>query len=150
MAALTHEAPRYFTGERTTESYPVAAGQTIYAGAAVVVEVTGANAGYAFPAGDRATACKTVGVAQQTVVNSGGANGAARVLASKSTGRLGPFLPDATNPVTQSHVGRVVFWTSDQEVGHTSVNKRQAGEVIAVGEDGIYLDMKATAIVATA
>lgn len=153
MAAQTSDAVRIFHGEAIVRHFKVAANAILFPGAGVVVDVAGGAAGYAFPAGNRATACKTVGVClgdptlSTKVDNTGGAAGAK--LVAVKLGTAGPFLADATNPPTQAHVGRVVFWADDQTLAHTATNSRQAGQLVAVKEDGLYIDMTQTANVTT-
>jgi hypothetical protein len=148
----------FSNGNRTMRHLKVGAGAVLPTGCGVVVHVAGANAGYAFPASDSATAIKTMGVAfgdpsnGADVTNATGANGAqiVTVALNEPGGHCGPWKNSATNPITQAQVGRVCFWEDNDTVTLNGTNDRQAGLVVKIAADGIFLDLTQTANTPTA
>ena len=110
----------------------VAASTTIEAGKMVSVN----SGGYAIPAADTASTI-VVGVAQESVVNSG-ANGAASVVVR----RLKAFkFANGTTAVTQAGVGGNVVVQDAQTVttAAAATNDIVAGKCLAVESDGVWV-----------
>lgn len=115
--------------------YPVATGVVIYAGARVVISSTG----YARPA-RASTTDKANGVAEHTVDNSGGADGAVMV---KVRFGVHNFLnSSAGDLITYADVGAQCYVVDDQTVAKTSnTNARiTGGTIIDVDSDGVWVD----------
>lgn len=108
----------------------VAASTKIPAGALV-----GLNAsGFAINAAD-ASGCKVIGVAPETVDNSGGAAGDLTI--SPLIGAFSGFKNDATNPCTIAHVNKTVWVVDNQTVGSDDgTNNVKAGLLLGINADG--------------
>lgn len=102
------------------QKYPVEAGETIYKGALVSID----DDGYLMPASDTA-AHRVVGVADENVDNSGGADGAldCRVV----SGRAFLF---AASSITQAMLGDVMFVVDDQTFDETVTNGVPCGRLV--------------------
>ncbi|GIV11454.1 MAG: hypothetical protein KatS3mg020_0945 [Fimbriimonadales bacterium] len=120
MPALTQP---YETQEREglIIAYPVKANTKIWKGALVCVDNTGNLA----PASDSA-GLRFVGVAFESVDNTGGANGATRCRVIKR----GCFIYNCSGSYTQADVGATVRAISDNEVAKTSANNIIVGTVV--------------------
>jgi predicted RecA/RadA family phage recombinase len=110
---------------------PIAANVRIFAGAAVVLDNTGA----ARPA-RVATTDRSFGVAEREYNNLAGAAGALIV-----EGRAGVFgfrNSTAGDAIAQANVGATVFWSDDDQVALTNggSTRSAAGVVVAVNEGG--------------
>jgi hypothetical protein len=102
-------------------AYPVKANAKIWKGALVCVD----NTGYLVPASDTAN-LRFVGVAFESVDNTGGANGAKRCRVVKR----GSFVYNRVGSYTQADIGATVRATSDNEVAKTSTNNIIVGTVV--------------------
>jgi hypothetical protein len=114
---------------------PVAASAVIYAGALVVN-----NAGYAAP-GSVATTLVALGRAEESVDNTGGANGAKSV-----TVRRGVFKfknSSAGDAIGLTELGKDVYIVDDETVAKTNgTNTRSvAGKVRGVDSDGVWVEI---------
>lgn len=120
MPALTQP---YETHEREglIIAYPVKTNVKIWKGALVCVDSTG----YLVPASDTAN-LRFVGVAFESVDNTGGANGAKRCRVIKR----GSFVYNRVGSYTQADIGTTVRATSDNEVAKTSTNNIIVGTVV--------------------
>lgn len=113
---------------------PVAAGVKIPAGTLVVANASG----FAAP-GITAATLACLGMADTSVDNSAGADGAATVLVQR--GRAFKWLNDAGDPVTQASLGRPCYIVDNQTVARThGTNTRSpAGLVVGVDADGVWV-----------
>lgn len=123
--------PTYFDTERWHDEYvlllPVKAGTVIRQGALVMV-----NAGYAQEAA-AATGLVALGVAQETVDNTAGANGAVSVEVRRGTFR---FEVDPADPPTQAELGKDVYATGPNTVGKTGTGRSKAGRLLRLDPGG--------------
>lgn len=111
-------------------SFPVKGSTLILQGALVAL-----NGGYAVPASS-ATGREIVGVAQETVDNSAGADGAKRIVV-----HAGVFTFEnsaSTDQITQADVGKDSFAVDDQTVAKTNggATRSRAGRIINVNSNG--------------
>ena len=102
-------------------AYPVKANARIWKGALVCVDSTG----YLVPASDTAN-LRFVGVAFESVDNTGGANGAKRCRVVKR----GTFIYNRIGSFTQADIGATVRTVTDNEVAKTSTNNIVVGTVV--------------------
>lgn len=114
-------------------AFPVKAGVKIYAGALVVLD-----AGYAKP-GVKADGLVFVGRAAQQVDNAGGADGAAQVLVQRK--RVFRWKNSAGGgKVAQADVGGAAYIADDETVTKTAGGASKAGTVLAVDDDGVWVE----------
>jgi hypothetical protein len=120
MPALTQP---YETHEREglIVAYPVKANARIWKGALVCIDSTG----YLVPASDTAN-LRFVGVAFESVDNTGGANGAKRCRVVKR----GTFIYNRIGSFTQADIGTTARAITDNEVAKTSTNNIVVGTVV--------------------
>lgn len=113
---------------------PVAANVRIYAGALVVANA----AGYAAP-GSTALDLTYLGRAEETVDNTGGANGAKTVLVRR--GKAFQFKNSGADAVTQACLGEPCYIVDDETVAKTSGGgtRSVAGIVVGVESDGVWV-----------
>jgi hypothetical protein len=148
MALLDSALNREKRGNNsTTRIFKVAAGAKIHEGSLVGILLTGANAGYAVAVNPAvATAVKVVGISRGVITrpgtspngvadNTAGANGAISVAVEDGEFKLSSA---SANPVTQAHVGRVVYGASDWEV-NVAPNTHAVGTVTEVEADGVWV-----------
>ncbi|MEN3001503.1 MAG: hypothetical protein ABDI19_06630 [Armatimonadota bacterium] len=102
-------------------AYPVKGGVRIWKGALVCVDSTG----YLVPASDTAN-LRFVGVAFESVDNTGGAHGAKKCRVIKR----GTFVYNRVGTFSQSDLGVVVRAVSDNEVAKTTTNNIAVGTVV--------------------
>ncbi|MCS7301510.1 MAG: DUF2190 family protein [Fimbriimonadales bacterium] len=102
-------------------AYPVKTNARIWKGALVCVDSTG----FLVPATD-ASGLRFVGVAFESVDNTGGANGAKRCRVVKR----GTFIYNRVGSFAQADVGATVRATSDNEVAKTSTHNVVVGTVV--------------------
>lgn len=102
-------------------AYPVKANARIWKGALVCVDSTG----YLVPASDTAN-LRFVGVAFESVDNTGGANGAKRCRVVKR----GTFIYNRIGSFTQADIGTTARAVTDNEVAKTSTNNIVVGTVV--------------------
>lgn len=102
-------------------AYPVKANAKIWKGALVCIDSTG----YLIPASDTAN-LRFVGVAFESVDNTGGANGDKRCRVVKR----GTFVYNRSGSLTQADIGTTVRAATDNEVAKTSANNILVGTVI--------------------
>lgn len=117
-----------------TLSVPVKAGAKLLPGTIVVT-----NAGYAAP-GTTATGLVAVGLAQETVDNTTGADGAVRVLVRAGTFK---FLNLGADPVLPAGVFSDCFIADNQTVAATNggSTRSRAGKVIQLDADGVFVQI---------
>lgn len=115
-------------------SVPVAANAVIHAGGLVVANATG----YAAP-GSVATTLTYLGRAEQSVDNTGGADGAETVLVRR--GKAFKWANSGADPVTQASLGKACYIVDDETVAATNgANTRSAaGIVVGVDADGVWV-----------
>lgn len=128
MAALNTERD---TKRRTGDliNLEVAAGATIFKGAAVAVDADGR----AVPAG-ASGAVLVVGRAEDTADNGEGAAGALNVDV-----RLGVFLYDNSG-VTAANIGKTASFTDDQTAAASGGTP--GGRVLALDREGVWIDLR--------
>jgi hypothetical protein len=102
-------------------AYPVKANARIWKGALVCIDSTG----YLVPASDTAN-LRFVGVAFESVDNTGGANGAKRCRVVKR----GTFIYNRIGNFTQADIGTTARAVTDNEVAKTSTNNIVVGTVV--------------------
>jgi hypothetical protein len=102
-------------------AYPVKANARIWKGALVCVDSTG----YLVPASDTAN-LRFVGVAFESVDNTGGASGAKRCRVVKR----GTFVYNRIGSFTQADIGTTARAITDNEVAKTSTNNIVVGTVV--------------------
>ncbi len=111
---------------------PIAANVRIFAGAAVVLDNTGA----ARPARPAVATDRSFGVAEREYNNTAGAAGALTV--EVRAGVFGFRNASAGDLIAQANVGATVFWLDDDQVALTSATNTRspAGVVVAINEGG--------------
>jgi hypothetical protein len=107
-------------------AYPVKANARIWKGALVCVD----NTGYLVPASDTAN-LRFVGVAFESVDNTGGASGAKRCRVVKR----GTFVYNRIGSFTQADIGTTARAITDNEVAKTSTNNIVVGTVVELLND---------------
>lgn len=112
---------------------PAAAGAKLYAGALVVANATG----YAAP-GTTAVGLTYLGRAEESVDNTGGANGAATVLVR----RLNAFKWGNDGSITQAHQGKTAYIVDDQTLAATdgAGTRSAAGRIVGIEPDGVWIE----------
>lgn len=130
MTALSQARPVVQIEGRQSNP-PMKGATTIHQGGLVVMDT-----GLAVP-GRTATGLIAIGVAQQTVVNSG-ADGAKKVPTERGCFKFANLGADA---VTAADIGKDCYIVDDQTVAKTSgTNTRSiAGKVIEVEADGVFV-----------
>ncbi|WP_243092579.1 capsid cement protein [Thermus hydrothermalis] len=117
----------YWADERVL-SLPVKAGAVIRQGALVMV-----SGGYAEEAGP-GTGKIALGVAQESVDNTGGADGAKKVLVRRGVFR---FENDPADPVGPTELGKDVYATGPNTVAKTGTGRSKAGRLLRLDPDGV-------------
>jgi hypothetical protein len=112
---------------------PAAASAKVYAGAIVVANATG----FAAP-GSTATTLTYLGRAEESVDNTGGADGAATVLVR----RLAAFKWANDGSITQAHQGKPAYIVDDQTLAATDggATRSAAGRIVGVESDGVWIE----------
>ncbi|WP_439861622.1 hypothetical protein [Pseudomonas sp. MBLB4136] len=112
---------------------PAAANAVIHAGAIVVANATG----FAAP-GSTATTLTYLGRAEESVDNTGGANGAATVLVR----RLNAFKWANDGSITQAHQGKTAYIVDDQTLAATdgTGTRSAAGRIVGIDTDGVWIE----------
>ena len=121
------------TGSPDVFPFKVAAGVKIWSGAQVVL-----SGGYAQP-GTTATGLIAVGMATQTVDNTGGAAGALTVQVQRGTFE---WVNSSGDPIAQVNVGSVCYVVDDQTVSLTNGSGTQspAGVITRIDTLGVWVD----------
>lgn len=116
-------------------SVPVAANAVINAGHIVVANASG----YAAP-GSVATTLTYLGRADESVDNTGGANGATEILVRRK--KAFKFANSGTDAVSQSAVGKTCYIENSTTVSATNgTNSRSAaGTVLQIDSDGVWVE----------
>lgn len=114
---------------------PVAANTHIRAGAIAVANA----AGYAAH-GSTATTLTYLGRFDQTVDNTGGANGDMTVVVRRK--KAFKWANSGTDPVTQASFGKVCYIVDDQTVAATdgTGTRSVAGKVVGIDTDGVWVE----------
>lgn len=112
---------------------PAAANAKVFAGAIVVANATG----FAAP-GSTATTLTYLGRAEESVDNTGGADGAATVLVR----RLNAFKWANDGSITQAHQGKTAYIVDDQTLAATdgTGTRSAAGRIVGVESDGVWIE----------
>jgi len=125
-----------FDTERWLDEYlialPVKANAVIRQGALVMV-----SGGYAEEAGP-GTGKIALGVAQETVDNTGGGDGAKQVLVRRGVFRLEN---DPADPVGPTELGKDVYATGPNTVGKTGTGRSKAGRALQVDGDYVWVEV---------
>ncbi|MBI2392810.1 MAG: hypothetical protein HYV09_24710 [Deltaproteobacteria bacterium] len=138
MAAMTQERKVQKLSERTVVDLlyqPMKANARIYLGAIAVL-----NAGYVAP-GTSAKDLVALGIAEETIDNTGGADGARFAPVRQGAFKLANSLgPDA---ITQADVGKDCFIVDDQTVARTDGGgaRSRAGKVVQLEPDGVFVQL---------
>jgi len=125
--------------EFTDFEYLVKGSTTIYQGTLVVT-----SDGYA-KSGVKATGLKILGVAKSTVVNAG-ADGAEKIVCAGPVAQNGKrllfkFANDATDPLTQAHVGGPAYVFDNFTMTSLSTGATQGGVLRRVDSDGVWIEL---------
>lgn len=112
---------------------PAAANAKVFAGAIVVANATG----FAAP-GSTATGLTYLGRAEESVDNTGGANGALPVLIR----RLNAFKWANDGSITQAHQGKNAYIVDDQTLAATdgAGTRSAAGRIVGIDVDGVWIE----------
>lgn len=131
MAPLTQDRN---TSSRDAEliEVEVAANAVIYAGALVVANATGYAA-----KGSAAADLTYLGRAEHSVNNTGGANGAKKLLVRR--GKAFKWGNKAGDLVTQALFGKACYIEDDQTVRATAAGTSAAGLVVGIEADGVWV-----------
>lgn len=116
-------------------SVPVATNKKIFAGALVAANATG----FATP-GAAATTLTYLGRAEESVDNTGGADGAKSVLVRR--GKAFKFKNSGGDAVTQAELGKTCYIVDDETVSKTNAGgntQSAAGKVLGVESDGVWV-----------
>lgn len=114
---------------------PVAAAKKIFAGALVAANATG----FATP-GATATTLTYLGRAEETVDNTGGADGAKTVMIRR--GKAFKFKNSTGDAVTQAELGKTCYIVDDETVSKSNAGgntQSAAGKVVGVDTDGVWV-----------
>lgn len=135
MAALAQERLTDRKNDGVVRSLPVKAGVKIYLGALVAL-----NAGFAAP-GATAVGRLAIGVAEETIDNTGGADGAVRVRVRECEGKYGNSA--AGDAIAQADVGKDCYIVDDQTLAKTDNTgaRSRAGKITQVDSDGVYVKL---------
>lgn len=124
--------------EGRTSTAPVKAATTIHQGALVVMDN-----GYAVP-GKTGAGLVAIGVAEETVDNSAGSNGAKTVTARRGTFRF--FNSASAEEITAAQIGKDCYIVDDQtvaktdgKVGEDPATRSRAGVVVDVDSAGVFV-----------
>jgi hypothetical protein len=125
-----------FDTERWADEYliplPVKANAVIRQGSLVMVA-----GGYAEEAGP-GTGKVALGVAQESVDNTGGGDGAKTVLVRRGVFRLEN---DPADPVGPTELGKDVYATGPNTVGKTGTGRSKAGRALKVEPDYVWVEV---------
>ena len=117
----------------------VAAEAHIYAGSIVAAKA----AGYAAPA-TAAAGLLCLGRAEEEVDNTGGADGAVKVLVRRGVFQWNNSAA-AADKITAAHIGRTCYMVDDETVAktHAVATRSAAGTVVAVDSTGVWVSVAA-------
>lgn len=116
-------------------SVPMATNKKIYAGSLVAANATG----FATP-GATATTLTYLGRAEESVDNTGGADGAKSIMVRR--GKAFKWKNAAGDAVTQAEMGKTCYITDDETVSKTNAGgntQSAAGKVVGVESDGVWV-----------
>lgn len=118
-----------------TRSLPVAANAKILQGALVAINATGFAT-----KGAVSTTLKGVGVAEATVDNTGGADGAVRVSVRRGAWQMGNSA--SSDQITLAEINTTCYIVDDQTVAKTngSATRSPAGIVADVDASGVWVE----------
>lgn len=114
---------------------PVAANAAIFAGALVAANATGFAT-----KGATATTLTYLGRAEESVDNTGGADGAKSIMVRRGKAFL--FKNSGTDAVTQASLGKACYIVDDETVSKTNAGgntQSAAGIVVGVDADGVWV-----------
>lgn len=132
MSALTRDRNTPLMNA-TVIAVLVASNAKIFAGALVVANANG----YAAP-GSTAVGLTYLGRAEESVDNSGGADGAATV----PVRRLNAFKWGNDGSITQAHQGKTAYIVDDQTLAATdgTGTRSAAGRIVGIESDGVWIE----------
>ncbi len=132
MSALTRDRNTALKNAEVI-GVPVAATANIFAGALVAANVSG----YAAP-GRTAVGLTYLGRAEESVDNTGGADGAATV----PVRRLNAFKWGNDGSITQAHLGKTAYIVDDQTLAATdgTGTRSAAGRIVGIESDGVWIE----------
>lgn len=113
-------------------SHPVAAGAIIYEGGLTVLN----DQGFA-QAGDTEEGLTSVGRADVSVDNTGGADGAARV--TTKIDYACRYDNDGAAPVTRTSIMKPCYIKDDVTVTADAAGRSEAGTVVDIDDDGVWI-----------
>lgn len=132
MPALTANKNRKGKLKRDSQNYPVAATVQIFQGAIVSLNA----AGFAVPGADTAALKTAVGVAEQNIDNTSGANGDLTVRCG-----IGVYKFSIGGTLVQANVGDVGLIEDDDTVDDATVNSIKAGRIRELESDGVWVEI---------
>lgn len=137
MVALSAPRTTPQRNEPKTRSVPLLANARVYQGG--MVQIAASTFGVAAVA---TAANVTIGVAQATVDNAGGANGAVAVEVRRGVFRFANSA--AADLITRAEIGKTVFVVDDQTVAKTdnSGARPAAGSCYDVDAQGVWVEFK--------
>uniref|UniRef100_A0A6H1ZE98 Putative structural protein n=1 Tax=viral metagenome TaxID=1070528 RepID=A0A6H1ZE98_9ZZZZ len=132
MSALTRDRNTPLMNA-TVIAVLVASNAKIFAGALVVANANG----YAAP-GSTAVGLTYLGRAEESVDNTGGADGAATV----PVRRLSAFKWGNDGSITQAHQGKTAYIVDDQTLAATdgTGTRSAAGRIVGIESDGVWIE----------
>lgn len=132
MSALTRDRNTPLMNA-TVIAVLVASNAKIFAGALVVANANG----YAAP-GSTAVGLTYLGRAEESVDNTGGADGAATV----PVRRLSAFKWGNDGSITQAHLGKTAYIVDDQTLAATdgTGTRSAAGRIVGIESDGVWIE----------
>ncbi|VXD04164.1 hypothetical protein [Pseudomonas sp. 9Ag] len=132
MSALTRDRNTPLMNA-TVIAVLVASNAKIFAGALVVANANG----YAAP-GSTAVGLTYLGRAEDSVDNTGGADGAATV----PVRRLNAFKWGNDGSITQAHQGKTAYIVDDQTLAATdgTGTRSAAGRIVGIESDGVWIE----------
>ena len=134
MAAQTESVARPRRDGRVVEDVDLQAGAKVYAGALLEIDATG----HVAPA-TKAAAKVYFGIADAAADNTGGVAGAVKVRVRLRVTAL--FVKDGT-----AVPGKAAYVVDDQTVTDVATGASKVGQIVAAGDDGIWVDMAALGV----
>lgn len=136
MAALTQDRIGTFERDNKRYSFPVAAATKLYAGGIVAI-----NAGGYATKGAVATTLKCVGIAEEVVDNSAGANGDLKVPVRRGLFKFANS--SAGDAIALADVGANCYIVDDQTVAKTdgTGTRSVAGKIRDVDAGGVWVEI---------
>lgn len=131
MAALTADTTATITRDNKDFSFPAAASTKYYKGGLIAIN----SSGWAVKM-TATTGLKCVGICQENVNNSAGANGALQVPV-----RRGLFRLTNGESITLADIGATAYANDDQTVYKTSTGRSAVGVIRDVDASGVWVEI---------